>query len=107
MFNILLGWEATKIWLSHNLHLTHHELHVIVGIILYFLFARLLRARYGSVRPLIPIAVLEGINESFDFMRYILSGWPWTPVATIYDIVLTLGPPMLIAVAFRTFRRRS
>jgi len=92
----VLGWERFKDWLSASVHLTHHELHVLAGLALFIVSARLLRRPLRSVLPLVPVAVLELINEGSDFARYYTSGWPWTAHETLVDIALTLMPPFLL-----------
>lgn len=96
---VLLGWEAFKDWLSATVHLTHHQLHLTLGLLLFVVFARVMRRPLRSPLPLLPVAGLEFVNEGFDFARYYTAGWPWTPYETLVDIALTLGPPLaLIAI---------
>ena len=105
----VLDWERFKDWLSHSVHLTHHQLHVLVGLLLFVLAARVLRRPLASPLPLVPVAVLEAGNEGFDFARYYSSGWPWTAHATLVDIALTLAPPAALMIAARmttALRRR-
>lgn len=101
----VLGWERFKDWLSATVHLTHHQLHVVVGLLLFVAGARLLRRPLGSALPLVPVAVLELINEASDFARYFISGWPWTAHETLIDIALTLAPPMVLMVVARVAAR--
>lgn len=106
----VLDWERFKDWLSASVHLTHHQLHVVVGLLLFVLAARLLRRPLRSPLPLLPVAVLELVNEGFDFARYYTSGWPWTAHETLVDIALTLAPPCLVVIASRiaaAVRRRA
>lgn len=113
MFSIVLDWEAFKDWLSSSVHLTHHDLHLLLGVGLTLAFGRILRRPLGSWLPLLIVAALEMINETSDFTRYYVSKWPWTPLPTLIDIVLTLLPPLAIVLAarwnshnFRHFRQR-
>ena len=59
MLSIVLAWETFKDWLSARVHLSHWDLHVIVGLAIFLLFARLLRRPLTSLVPLIPVALLE------------------------------------------------
>lgn len=113
IYQMLLEYEIAKNWLSDHLHLTHHDLHVILGLGLTFLFGRLMRLPLGSWRPLLIVFALEMINEGFDFARYRADDYPWTPWPALIDIALTIGPPFVILLAarwqspdFYRFRRR-
>jgi hypothetical protein len=99
-------WESFKDWLAAAVHLTHHGLHVVLGLTLTLLFTRLLRLPLDSWQPLAIVAGLEGVNEAFDFGRYHLSGWPWTPGPTLIDIALTLGPPLTLITVAALLRHR-
>ena len=106
MFEIILAWEATKVWLARTFHLSHYVIHVFVGIILLFALGRLMRRPLTSFAPLIPIAILELLNEICDFTRYYVSGWPWTAGKTSIEIALTLVPPFVI-IAIARYRARA
>lgn len=101
MFGIVLGWEAFKDWLSGTAHLTHHDLHLILGVLLTLAFGWLLRRPLGSWLPLAIVLGLELLNETSDFARYYVSGWPWTPRATLIDVALTMTAPLVIVIAAR------
>lgn len=105
MFATVLFWEGAKDWLARTLHVTHWDLHVIAGLMLFVLFGRLLRRPLTSFLPLLPVALLELVNECFDLSRYLLSGWPWTPGSTLIEIALTLLPPLALALVARLRRR--
>lgn len=114
MFEIVLTYEVVKNWLSDSVHLTHATLHVLVGIFLTIALGRLLRLPLGDLRPLLIVFGLELINEAFDFTRYYVAGYPWTPWPMLADIALTVLPPLAIALAaridspaFYRFRRRA
>lgn len=113
MFSIVLDWEAFKDWLSATVHLTHHDLHLILGIALTLAFGWMLRRPLGSWLPLGLVFLLEMINETSDFTRYYVSKWPWTPEPTLVDIAITILPSLAIVLAARWdtlhfwhFRRR-
>ena len=114
MFWIVLGWESFKDWLSAKVHLTHHDLHLVLGIGLVLGLGWLLRRPLGSWLPLLIVLALELLNELSDFVRYHVSNWPWTPRATLIDIAITVVPPLLILLAarwnsahFHRFKRRQ
>ena len=114
MFSIVLAWEAFKDWLSATLHLTHHDLHLILGLGLTLGIGRVLRRPLGSWLPVSIVLMLELFNEISDFARYYVSHWPWTPTETLIDIAITIAPPLAIVLAarwesehFRRFKRRQ
>lgn len=98
---VVLAWEDFKVWLSPAVHLTHYQLHVIVGLLLFFGFAFVLRRPPTAVLPLAPVAVLELANEASDYTRYAIDNYPWTPRETLIDIALTLGPPICVILVAR------
>jgi hypothetical protein len=94
-------WGDFKIWLEHAAHVPQAAMHVIVGIVLYPIFAKLLKVRWGSPLPLLPILGMELINEAIDFARYYLAGWPYSPMRSLGDVVLTMAPIGALVVIFR------
>ncbi len=114
MFSIVLDWEAFKDWLSTTVHLTHHDLHLLLGVGFTLAFGWILRRPLGSWLPLLIVVALELLNETSDFTRYHVSGWPWTPLPTLIDMAITILPPLAIVLAarwnsahFQYFRRRQ
>lgn len=100
MLSAVLAWETFKDRVSARVHPTHWDLHVILGLVLFLLFARLLRRPPTSLVPLVPVALLELGNETLDFLR----AWPrwcWNWPDTLIEIALTLAPPL----ASRCWRR--
>jgi hypothetical protein len=104
-FDLVLDWEATKNWLSGELHLSHAVLHIHLGLAIFLLSGWLLRKPFGSLTPWAIVAALELANEASDFTRYHVSGWPWTATNTIEDIVNTLFWPTVLVLLFR--RRKA
>ena len=114
VFSVVLGWETFKDWLSGTVRLTHHDLHLLLGLGLTLAFTRLLRRPLGAWLPLLLVLGLELLNETSDFLRYYVSAWPWTPYETLVDIAITIAPPLAIVLAarwesehFHRFRRRK
>jgi hypothetical protein len=105
---IILGWEAFKDWLAASLQVTHWTLHVIVGIALFPIFSKLLRKPLRSPVGLLPLAFLELLNETSDFLRYYIAGWPWSGYQTSVEVCLTILPPLMILILARmVWRYRS
>ncbi len=110
MDSILLAWETFKDWLSGALGLSHLELHLLAGILLFPFFAAILRRRLISPAPLLPLAGLELLNEVLDFTRYWRAGWPWQFEKTAIEVATTFAGPVVImffAWIFKTLRSRS
>ena len=105
MLPIVLAWETFKDWLSATVHLSHWNLHVILGLASFLLFARLLRRPLTSFVPLIPVALLELGNETLDFLRAWIPHWTWNGHDTLIEIALTLGPPTLLVLLARSLPR--
>lgn len=114
MFGLVLDWEDFKVWLSAATHLTHHDIHLILGVVLTFALGRALRRPLGSFVPLAIVLGLELINEALDFLRNIVPGWPLEYREAAIDVAITVGPALLIILAARwnsndyyRFRRRE
>lgn len=114
MVTIVLAWEQMKVWLSASTGLSHHDFHLILGVLLTLGLTRLLRLPLGSWTPLVIVFGLEMINEAFDFTRYYIDSYPWGPGPTLVDIAITMLPPLAIVLAarwdslhFHRFRRRK
>jgi hypothetical protein len=101
MVAIVLDWEMVKVWLSATSGLTHHDFHLLLGVLLTLGFGWVLRRPLGSWLPLILVLGLELINETFDFVRYYVDSYPWGPGPTLVDIALTMLPPLAIVLAAR------
>lgn len=106
-FAAVVRWGDVKEWLSESLHLSHAMLHVHIGMAVFLLSASLLRRPVGTWAPLMVVVVLELMNELSDFMRYHLSGWPWTPGPTVADLVATWLWPVVLTLFFRYRRARG
>lgn len=105
MVQLVLDWEVFKVWLSATSGLSHHDIHLIVGALLTIAFTVLLRVPLRSWRPSLIVLALELVNETFDFARYAIGGYPWGPVPSLIDIALTMLPPLLIVSAARLASR--
>lgn len=101
MLSIVLAWETFKDWLAATVHLTHWDLHVILGLGLLIGFGRVLRRPLRSFLPLLPVAVLELLNETLDFLRAYIPHWYWNAHDTAIEIALTLVPPLALILLAR------
>jgi hypothetical protein len=101
MFGIVLDWESFKVWLSATTGLSHHDFHLMLGVLLTLGLGWLLRRPLGSWLPLLIVLGLEMVNEAFDFIRYYVDSYPWTPGPMLIDIAITMLPPLAIVLAAR------
>jgi len=101
MFGLVLDWEAFKVWLTATTGLSHHDYHLLLGVLLTLGFGLLLRRPLGSWLPLGMVLALELVNEASDFTRYYVDGYPWGPMPMLVDIALTMLPPLAIVLAAR------
>lgn len=104
MLTIVLAWETFKDWLAATAHLTHWDLHLILGLAFFLIFARLLCRPLTSFLPLLPVALLELGNETLDFLRAYIPHWTWNVHDTIIEVALTLGPPLALILLMRSRR---
>lgn len=113
VFALVLDWEDFKVWLSAMSGLSHHDWHLILGLVLTFGLGRLLHRPLGSFVPLGIVLGLELVNEAFDFARNLVPGWPLEYRAAAIDVAITILPALGIVLAARwnsadyyRFRRR-
>ena len=106
-FAAVLEWERLKEEIGAALAIGEPILHVIAGLGIYLIATPILRARIGDWKPLIPVLVAEGANETSDILRYWHSGWPWTAHGTILDVLFTVVPPLAIIVFVRAAREHA
>lgn len=101
MFKLALAWESFKVWLTDTLPFSHHDYHLMLGVLLTLGLGWLLRRPLGSWLPLVLVFVLEMTNEVLDFTRYYLDNYPWGPGPALIDIAITMLPPLAIVLAAR------
>lgn len=106
IYNSLLSWEWFKEWLSRIFHVSHYVLHVFSGTFIVLLGTQIFRWPFSSPWLLVPVALVETLNETMDFSRYAADRWPWTWGPTIAEAILTLVPALAIIAAARV-RRKS
>lgn len=95
---LVLGWEACKDWLSATLHMPHLALHGIVGVLVPPAVLLATRRPVSSVLPLAVVAALEAGNETLDYARYALAGWPWQARASAIEALVTVAPAVALLV---------
>ena len=106
MFQMVLGWESLKVWLTTSTGVDHRDFHLVLGVLLTLGIGWLLRRPIGDWLPLGIVAAFELVNEAFDFIRYRVDHYPWGPEPMLVDIAVTLLPPLAIILAARWDARR-
>jgi hypothetical protein len=105
-----LTWYGIKAWLieASGVGLTNDELHLPLGLAAYLACALVLRRyRLGPVWALVPVVLLQGLNEGLDARDW----WhwtgnvPWSEMLT--DSLATLAAPAVIATLWMLRRQRK
>jgi hypothetical protein len=97
LMKIAIKYEGWKLTFSEWAKFSDRELHVSLGLLVFFLTMILLRKPMQSVWPWLSVLVFEAINEYFGMMLNGTWNWPDTKL----DIVFTLLWPTLFFVAAR------
>lgn len=94
---IALKYETWKLVFSEWATFSDRELHVSLGLLVFFLTMALFRRPMQSVWPWLAVVLFEAINE---YLGKVLTGtWNWPD--TKLDILFTLLWPTLFFVAAR------
>jgi hypothetical protein len=96
-----MSWYQIKLFLQHSAGITMDATHVIVGVLILLLAARLTRRSVADPLPWLCVFVLELINEASD-----LWGEQWPEPGMQYgesakDILLTMFLPTILLLAAR------
>lgn len=91
-----------KVWLGDVLHASDNTLHVIVGLVLFFLFLKLTRSPRWAILGVVVIELFNEINDAIVAYPDLSKGF-WLDTAT--DFFATMALPCLTA-AWTVFRRR-
>ena len=101
MQSLALDWHQVKLFLQHASGTSMDALHVIVGVVLLFAVALLLRTTVARPLPLLVVLLVQILNEASDFRVEI---WPEVGMQlgeAAKDVVLTMLVPTLIFLAAR------
>jgi hypothetical protein len=97
LMKIALKYEDGKLAFSEWAQFSDRELHVSLGLLVFFLAMALFRRPMQSVWPWLAVVLFEAINE---YLGMVLTGtWNWPD--TKLDILFTLLWPTLFFVAAR------
>lgn len=94
-------WHPVKMGMEHALAFSPDALHVLVGVGLQLVLARLLKSTVARVSPWLGVLALELLNEWSDLTFEI---WPNRPMQwgeSVKDVLLTMVLPTLLLVISR------
>ena len=94
-------WHPVKMGMEHALAFSPDALHVLVGVGLQLVLARLLNTTVACVSPWLVVFALELLNEWSDLTFEI---WPNRPMQwgeSVKDVLLTMALPTLLLIISR------
>ena len=94
-------WHPVKVGVEHAFGFSPDALHVLVGVGLQLVLARLLNTTVAHVFPWLGVLTLELLNEWSDLSFEI---WPNRPMQwgeSVKDVLLTMALPTLLLVISR------
>jgi hypothetical protein len=97
LIKMALKYEAGKTAFSDWSMFSDRELHVGLGLLVFFLAMVLFRQPMRSVWPWLAVVLFEAINEYFGML--LINSWNWPD--TKLDIIVTLLWPTLFFVGAR------
>jgi hypothetical protein len=97
LMRVAVKYEVWKVTFSEWATLSDRELHVSLGLLVFFLAMILLRKPMQSLWPLLAVVLFEAVNE---YLGKVLTGtWNWPD--TKLDILFTLLWPTLFFITTR------
>jgi hypothetical protein len=104
-------WREVKLFIEHSLTVSHDTLHLLTGVLLWLVLARVLRRPITSILPWASVLILTLWTEAIDLW---IDQWP-SPGRQLgegaKDVVLTLCLPSVLMLTARLwpdlFRQRS
>ena len=97
LMRIALKYEVWKLTFTQWAMFSDRELHINLGLLVFFLAMILLRKPMQSVWPVLAVILFEAVNE---YLGMVLKGsWDWQD--TKLDILFTLLWPVLFFLAAR------
>lgn len=97
----MMSWYEAKIFVERAVFFTSDALHVIVGVMVWLLFALLLRRPVSSWRPWLCLLAVLLCNEAVDLW---VEQWPDPGMQygeSAKDLLLTMALPTLLLVLTR------
>jgi hypothetical protein len=101
VMNVMSSWHQGKLFIEHTLRIEHGTLHVMVGMLLWLVFALLLRRPITSWAPWLLVFAVILWNETVDLWFEV-----WPDPGRQYgegfkDILLTMFVPTILMLAAR------
>ncbi len=98
---MLSFWYEAKMFVKHSTEIEEGTLHVLVGVLIWLVFAMLSRRRVSSWLPWFGLLAVIVLNEVVD-----LGAEPWPDRSMQYgesasDLILTMLLPTVILLAVR------
>lgn len=97
LIQIVVKYESWKLAFSEWAMLGDNELHVSLGLLVFFLTMAIFRQPMRSVWPWLAVVLFEGVNEYMGMK--LIGSWNWED--TKLDILFTLLWPTLFFIAAR------
>ena len=94
-------WYATKIVAEHAFAFSNDALHVLVGVGLQLILARLMTVSVGQALPWLGVLALELLNEWSDLSFEIWSDHAMQWGESAKDVLLTMALPSILLIVSR------
>ena len=97
----MASWHEGKLFIEHSVRIDHDALHVIVGVLLWLLFAMLARRPITSWYPWLWLFVIIAWNETVDLWN---EQWPDPGQQYgegVKDLLVTMAVPTVMMLAAR------
>ena len=96
-----LGWYQVKLFIEHASGISMDALHILIGFMIFLLFAAILRRTVADLLPWLATLLIEVGNEAYD-----LTVEQWPDLASqlgegVKDILLTMALPTLLMLVAR------
>ena len=98
---LALDWYQVKLFVERSTGVSMDALHLVLGVMLFFTAAWVLRTTVDRWRPLLVVLAVELINEVMDFRAEIWPDFGMQAGEGARDVMLTMAVPTLIFLVAR------
>ena len=95
------AWYQLKLLIEHASGISMDALHILVGMILFLVVARILRSDLGSVGPWVALLLIELGNEAYDLHVELWPNLGSQLGEGVKDILLTMAIPTILLAMVR------